>query len=175
MSPLPLPKSRKAVLSLLLPPLHKAPQVTASLGRDDDLALPSWGPNCFGKTQDWKCRVKPYDTELSAGKQSKVQLIPVLQLQEFMVSCTRSCTENRVKDCRDECHQNQILEPRLSSTPLIPVSISAWFGKYPEISRHKKNPQGPQQMLILERMNCLPATISQLLHSQQIEKTQNGC
>lgn len=43
---MPLPKGRNAVLSLLLP-LDKAPQVTASLGRADDLALPSWGSNCF--------------------------------------------------------------------------------------------------------------------------------
>lgn len=131
---MPLPKGRKAVPFLLLSLLYKAPQVTASLEELITRPFLPGAQTAFSK--DWKCRVKQCYTELSAGKQSSPPTWSSwLHVQEAALKTGSKTAGMSVS------HHNQIVQPRLSSSPLISACISAWFGKYPEISRHKKTPR----------------------------------
>lgn len=66
---------------------------------------------------------------------------------EFMVSCTRTALNTGSNTAGITVI---VTQPRLSSSPLMSATISAWFGKY-QISLSIKILQGPQQMLILGR------------------------
>lgn len=167
---MPLPKGRKAVLSLLLP-LDKAPQVTASLGRADDLALPSWGSNCFFQGLEmqgqamWhraQCRETVQGTAYSSP--------PTWRVHGFTYKKLHWKQGQRRMQGWVSSQPNCATQIKFKS-----IDICFYFRSLENIQRSLgiKKLQGSRQMLILGRMRCLPATISQQLHPQQIQKTKN--
>lgn len=86
-----------------------------------------------------------------------------------MVSCTRTSLNTGSNTTGISVI---VTQPRLSSSPLMSATISAWFGKYPEIFNHKNSPRTSANANTgkKEMFTCYHFPI---LHPQQIQKTQN--